>query len=118
MYRHVYTDATKLTPEFIKRKHQLTQPGPDLPCCILLQGLRPPQTETIFLPGSRAVNSSDGGGEQAPPKSKAEMEALAELPGVQVKRFPATLGLHEERLRSQKLVCLFRRPTNNSFSGL
>jgi len=34
MYRrHVYTDATKLTPEFIKRKHQLTQqPGPDLPC--------------------------------------------------------------------------------------
>jgi len=24
------------------------------------------------------------------------MEALAELPGVQVKRFPGTLGLHEE----------------------
>jgi hypothetical protein len=35
-------------------------------------------------------------GEQAPPKSKAEMEALAELPAVQVKRLPGTLGMHEE----------------------
>jgi ribosomal protein L30E len=35
-------------------------------------------------------------GEQAPPKSKAEMEALAELSGVQVKRLSGTLGLHEE----------------------
>lgn len=33
MYRrHVYTDATKLTPEFIEHKHTITQQrGPDLP---------------------------------------------------------------------------------------
>lgn len=35
-------------------------------------------------------------GEQAPPKSKAEMEILTEQPGVQIERLPGTLGLHEE----------------------
>jgi hypothetical protein len=35
-------------------------------------------------------------GEQAPPKSKTEMEVLAKRPEVFVKRLPGTLGMHEE----------------------
>jgi hypothetical protein len=35
-------------------------------------------------------------GEQAPSSSRAEMEALAELPGVEARRLPGALGLHEE----------------------
>jgi hypothetical protein len=34
--------------------------------------------------------------EQAPPASKAEMEAIAALPDVQSTRLPGTLGLAEE----------------------
>lgn len=35
-------------------------------------------------------------GEQAPPSSKAEMEAIAALPNVQTVRLPGTLGMVEE----------------------
>ena len=34
--------------------------------------------------------------EQAPGRSKAEMEALATLPQVEIQRLPGSLGLHEE----------------------
>ena len=34
--------------------------------------------------------------ENAPPKSKAEMEVLAELPGVESRVIPGSLGMHEE----------------------
>ncbi|MGV0023451.1 hypothetical protein [Phormidesmis priestleyi] len=34
--------------------------------------------------------------DQAPPKSKAEMEALADLPRVEAHSLPGTLGLYEE----------------------
>ncbi len=34
--------------------------------------------------------------ENAPPKSKAEMEAMAELEKVQAVRLSGTLGMHEE----------------------
>ncbi|TAF58142.1 MAG: alpha/beta hydrolase, partial [Oscillatoriales cyanobacterium] len=34
--------------------------------------------------------------EKAPPKSKAEMEVLAQLPGVESRVIPGSLGLHEE----------------------
>ena len=35
-------------------------------------------------------------GEQTPPKSRAEMDALTTLPGVQTQILPGSLGLHEE----------------------
>lgn len=35
-------------------------------------------------------------GEQSPRQSKAEMEALAELPGIQSNHLLGSLGLHEE----------------------
>lgn len=101
MYRrHVYTDTTKLTPEFIDRKHQITQqPGARFaPAAFVTGALDPVKSRDDFLAWFQALSTPVMVviGEQAPPKSKAEMEVLAELPGVQVKRLPGTLGLHEE----------------------
>lgn len=101
MYRrHVYTDATKLTPEFIDRKHQITQqPGARFaPAAFVTGALDPATNRDDFLAWFQGLSipAMVVIGEQAPPKSKAEMEVLAALPGVQSKRFPGTLGLHEE----------------------
>lgn len=101
MYRrHVYTDATKLTPEFIDRKHQITQqPGARFaPAAFVTGTLDPVHSRSDFLAWfqSLSVPVMVVIAEQSPPKSKAEMEALTELPGMQVKRLPGTLGLHEE----------------------
>jgi pimeloyl-ACP methyl ester carboxylesterase len=101
MYRrHVYTDATKLTPEFIDRKFQITQqPGARFaPAAFVTGALDPAANRDEFLSWSQGLSTPVMVviGEQAPPKSKAEMEALVELPSVQVKRLPGTLGMHEE----------------------
>lgn len=101
MYRrHVYTDATKLTPEFIEHKHQITQqPGARFaPAAFVTGALDPATNRDDFLARFQGLSipAMVVIGEQAPPKSKAEMEVLAELPGVQIKRFPGTLGMHEE----------------------
>jgi pimeloyl-ACP methyl ester carboxylesterase len=101
MYRrHVYTDATKLTPEFIDRKYQITQqPGARFaPAAFVTGALDPAANRDEFLSWSQGLSTPVMVviGEQAPPKSKAEMEALAKLPGLQVKQLPGTLGLHEE----------------------
>lgn len=125
MYRrHVYTNATKLTPEFIKHKHQLTQqPGARFaPAAFVTGALDPATNRDDFLARFQGLSIPVMVviGEQAPPKSKAEMEALAELPGVQVKRFPATLGLHEEFAAevTEAVLPFLDASTNNSFSGL
>lgn len=101
MYRrHVYTDATKLTPEFIEHKHQITQqPGARFaPAAFVTGALDPATNRDDFLARFQGLSIPVMVviGEQAPPKSKAEMEVLAELPIVQIKRFPGTLGMHEE----------------------
>lgn len=98
--RHVYTDATKLTPDFINQKWQITQqPGARFaPAAFVTGALDPAQNQADFLawfqplPAPALVVI----GEQSPPKSKAEMEALAKLPGVQARSLPGSLGLHEE----------------------
>ncbi|MGF1604368.1 MAG: alpha/beta fold hydrolase [Thermosynechococcaceae cyanobacterium] len=101
MYRrHVYTDATKLTPEFIEHKHQITQqPGARFaPAAFVTGALDPATTRDEFLAWFQGLSVPVMVviGEQAPPKSRAEMEALAELPAVQINRLPGTLGMHEE----------------------
>ncbi|MFM7447601.1 MAG: alpha/beta fold hydrolase [Leptolyngbyaceae cyanobacterium] len=101
MYRrHVYTDATKLTPEFIQRKHQMTQRprARFAPAAFVTGALDPTPNRDSFLARFQGLSIPVMVvmGEQAPPKSKAEMEVLAELPDVQVKRLPGTLGMHEE----------------------
>ena len=101
MYRrHVYVDAAKVTPDFIQSKWQVTQkPGARYgSAAFVTGGLDPAKVRSEFtdkfqqlaVPGMVVI------AENAPPKSKAEMEALTELPGVVSRVIHGSLGMHEE----------------------
>lgn len=101
MYRrHVFVDDTKLTPDYIAQRHQGTQkPGARYaPAAFVTGGLDPVQTREAFLAcfDSLSIPVMVIVGEQAPPSSKAEMKAMADLPQVQAVRLPGTLGMAEE----------------------
>ncbi|WP_250126497.1 alpha/beta hydrolase [Chroococcidiopsis sp. CCMEE 29] len=101
MYRqHVYVDANKLTPEFMQQKYDITQqPGARYaPAAFVTGTLDPMQSHEEFLQIGRSLSVPTMViiGEKSPGQSKAEMEALAELPGIQSSRTPGSLGLHEE----------------------
>jgi pimeloyl-ACP methyl ester carboxylesterase len=101
MYRrHVYANAELVTPQFVAAKRAFARhpgarfasvafvtgaldPLPDRPSFQAL--LTPPPAPTLILCGTAT-----------PPKSKAEMAAIAAGPGVAVKWMPGSLGLHEE----------------------
>ncbi len=97
---HVYADKAELTPEFIAKKRQITQqPGARYASAAFVTGAIDPVSErseylAYFQPLPAPVMVVIG--EQVPSKSKAEMEALAELPGVQTAVLPGALGLYEE----------------------
>lgn len=101
MYRrHVFKNAEALTPEFIQAKYKSTQQrGARFgPAAFVTGGLDFVTNRGAFLQlfqGLRipclAVIAEDG-----PPKSTAEMEAIAQISQVQVQRHPGSLGLHEE----------------------
>ncbi|MBE9016407.1 alpha/beta hydrolase [Chroococcidiopsis sp. CCALA 051] len=97
---HVYADKTKLTDEFIQQKWEITQqPGARFaPAAFVTGNLDPVQQRQDFLNWfqSLSIPVLVVIGEQSPPKSRAEMEALATLPGVQTKTLPGSLGLYEE----------------------
>ncbi|MEM6612580.1 MAG: alpha/beta hydrolase [Cyanobacteria bacterium P01_C01_bin.72] len=98
--RHVYVDETKLTPEFIAQKHQITsKPGARYAPAAFVTGAIDPVTnredflqllESVSIPVSIIL------AENAPPKSKAEMEEMTELEQVQTVRLEGTLGISEE----------------------
>jgi pimeloyl-ACP methyl ester carboxylesterase len=101
MYRrHVYVDASKLTPDFMARKRQLTQqPGARFGAGAFVTGGLDPyldradaiaHLQSLNIPVLLAI------AENSPPKSKAEMLALAEVTNVSSHTLPGTLGLHEE----------------------
>lgn len=101
MYRrHVYTDASKLTANFMTRKRQLTQQtGARYGAGAFVTGGLDPyldradaiaHLQSLNIPVLVAI------GENSPPKSKAEMFAMAEVAGVTSVTLPGTLGLHEE----------------------
>lgn len=98
--RHVYVDQDKLTPEFINAKHQITQqPGARFaPAAFVTGGLDPMSDREEWLTVGRSLSLPLKMliPEQAPPKSTAEMEALATLPQIQNQRIPGTLGTYEE----------------------
>ena len=98
--RHVYVDETKLTPEFIAQKHQITsKPGARYAPAAFVTGAIDPVTnreEFLQLLSSISIPVSIVLAENAPPKSKAEMEAMAELAKVQTVRLKGTLGIYEE----------------------
>ncbi|MBF2078264.1 MAG: alpha/beta hydrolase [Synechococcales cyanobacterium T60_A2020_003] len=101
MYRqHVYVDVNKLTPEFMQQKYEITQHsgGRYAPAAFVTGTLDPMQSHEEFLQIGQALSVPTLVviGEQSPGQSKAEMEALAKLPGIQSDRLSGSLGLHEE----------------------
>lgn len=98
--RHVYVDETKLTPEFIARKHQITsKEGARYAPAAFVTGAIDPVTnrdEFLQLLDSVSMPVLIILAENAPPKSKAEMIAMAELEQMQKVRLWGTLGIYEE----------------------
>lgn len=98
--RHVYTDATQLTDDFIQTKWQITQKSGArfAPAAFVTGNLDPVRSREDFLQYFQPLPVPTLAilAENAPPKSKAEMEALAEIPGIQTQKLPGTLGLYEE----------------------
>jgi pimeloyl-ACP methyl ester carboxylesterase len=104
MYRrHVYVDASKLTPDLLKQKRLLTQqPGARFGAAAFVTGGLDPyldRSEAISDLQSLTIPVMIAIGENSPPKSKAEMLALAEVYHVISRNLPGTLGLHEEYAR-------------------
>jgi hypothetical protein len=101
MYRrHVYANAELVTPQFVAAKRAFArQPGARFASVAFVTGaldplpdrqsfltlLTPPPAPTLILCGT-----------STPPKSKAEMAAIAASPDVVAKWMPGSLGLHEE----------------------
>ncbi|MEM1281675.1 MAG: alpha/beta hydrolase [Cyanobacteria bacterium P01_H01_bin.152] len=101
MYRrHVFVDEQRLTPEYIEQRHASTQqPGARYaPAAFVTGGLDPVQSRDAFLQplAQLACPVMVVVAEQSPSGSKAEMEAMAALTGIQSARLPGTLGLAEE----------------------
>jgi pimeloyl-ACP methyl ester carboxylesterase len=101
MYRrHVYVDDTKLTPSFINYKWQNTQQtgGRFAPAAFVTGNLDAihSQAEFLTIGSNLSIPLMVIMGESSPPKSLAEMKALAALPGVSSESLPGTLGMHEE----------------------
>lgn len=98
--RHVYVDETKLTPEFIAQKHQITSKhgARYAPAAFVTGAIDPVATRTEFLSylSSVSIPVLIILAENAPPKSKAKMLAMTELEQVQAVRLPGTLGIYEE----------------------
>lgn len=98
--RHVYADAAKVTPDFIQSKWQVTQkPGARYgSAAFVTGGLDTAKVRSEFTDKFQelAVPVMVVIAENAPPKSKAEMEVLAELPGVESRVISGSLGMHEE----------------------
>jgi pimeloyl-ACP methyl ester carboxylesterase len=101
MYRrHVYSDPRTLTPTVLTQKRQLTQqPGARYGAGAFVTGGLDPyldrstaiaDLESLTIPTFIAI------GQSSPPKSTAEMQALAAVPRVVSQTLPGTLGMHEE----------------------
>ena len=101
MYRrHVYSNPDKVQPDFIQQKWQVTQkPGARFaPAAFVTGAIDPVQNRDDFLSWFQPlpVPVMVVIGEQSPPKSRAEMDLLAALPGVRSQVLPGSLGMHEE----------------------
>jgi len=101
MYRrHVFVNEERLTPDYLAQRHRSTQQpgGRYAPAAFVTGWLDPVQTRAEFLAlvDRLSIPIMVMVAEQAPPSSKAEMEAIAALPHVQTARLPGTLGMAEE----------------------
>ena len=101
MYRrHVYTDATQLTDEFITQKRSITQQkgARFAPVAFVTGTLDPAENRADFLNLIQELSQPILTiiAEQSPSYSKKEMEAIASIDKVKIVRLPGTLGIHEE----------------------
>ncbi|WP_414575128.1 alpha/beta fold hydrolase [Anabaena sp. CCY 9402-a] len=101
MYRrHVFVDTAKLTPSFMEKKWQSTQkPGARFASAAFVTGNIDAvhnQSDFLALVQSLSVPIMVVIAESSPPKSRAEMEVVAALPGVRSVVLPGSLGMHEE----------------------
>ncbi|EAZ94276.1 alpha/beta fold hydrolase [Crocosphaera chwakensis] len=101
MYRrHVYTDSTKLTDEFITNKRNITQrEGARFsPVAFVTGTLDPIESRNDFLSLIESLSQPILTiiAEQSPPYSKQEMEAITSIDKISIVRLPGTLGVHEE----------------------
>jgi pimeloyl-ACP methyl ester carboxylesterase len=101
MYRqHVYADASNLTPEFMQQKYDITQQtgARYAPAAFVTGTLDPMASSEEFIAIGRSLNIPVKViiGQSCPARSRAEMEALAQLPSIESDRLPGSLGLHEE----------------------
>ncbi|MBD2089007.1 alpha/beta hydrolase [Microcoleus sp. FACHB-1515] len=98
--RHVYVDQAKLTPEFIRKKRSLTQQtgARFAPAAFVTGAIDPATNQQEFLNYVQACSAPilTVVAAKAPPKSSAEMAAIAQLPNVQSVSIAGTLGLYEE----------------------
>ncbi|NJN23291.1 MAG: alpha/beta hydrolase [Acaryochloridaceae cyanobacterium RL_2_7] len=103
MYRrHVFKDPAKLTDEFITSHHAVTQKtgARYAPAAFVTGHLDPSLNREDFLALMKNFKAPIQVilAEDAPPKSKAEMKAIAalKLPNLSVLSHPGTLGMTEE----------------------
>jgi pimeloyl-ACP methyl ester carboxylesterase len=101
MYRrHVYVDQTKLTPDFISQKRQITQQeGARFAPVAFVTGIIDPfneRSEVLSLISGLSQPILIIIAEQSPPYSKREMEAISQLANVTTVRVSGTLGVYEE----------------------
>ncbi|MEM8602969.1 MAG: alpha/beta hydrolase [Cyanobacteria bacterium P01_H01_bin.121] len=102
--RHVFADAQHITPELLIERYQGTQkPGARYaPAGFVTGQLDPFTAQSDWLALTEATTQKDIPimvvlAEQAPPSSKANMEALAAIEAVQSVRLPGSLGMVEEQ---------------------
>lgn len=107
--RHVFVDEATLTADLMAQKHAITQqPNARYAPAAFVTGTLDPATSRDEYLGwaqamvkdrplrANAVPMMVVIGEQSPPASKAEMESLAALTGVETVRLRGSLGVHEE----------------------
>lgn len=98
---HVYSDRAWLTPERMAAKRAVTSAAGarHASVCFVTGGLDRVASRDAFLALAEkaAVPTLVVYGAETPPKSRAEMEALAARPGIESVRLPqGKLSLHEE----------------------
>ena len=103
MYRrHVFADPAFLSDDLLARRMRMTRrPGARFAsACFVTGALDPFDDRPSFLATAGRVQAPILVlyGEGTPPRSRAEMEALVGLPGIEARVLPrATLGMAEER---------------------
>ncbi|NCJ08284.1 hypothetical protein GS597_17580 [Synechococcales cyanobacterium C] len=100
MSRHVYGDAAFITPDLMQAKRHTTQaPGARFASAAFVTGgLDPVQQRTDWLDLVESVTMAKLAiaGQQTPPKSKAEIDMLSAMAGVQSAQTSGSLGMVEE----------------------